>query len=79
MDNFKRYAFSTLVTFLAGVLLVVTPEVQNITLDSFKDGTLVGLVFAGARLGTKLVFELFLNWYNSKPLPLADASAKFYK
>jgi hypothetical protein len=80
MDLIKRYVFSTFVTFIAGMLLVITPEIQNLTPESFRDGTIFGLVFAGIRLGTKMIFELFLTWYNSNPqLPLADSAAKFYK
>jgi hypothetical protein len=80
MDLIKRYVYSTAITFAAGMLLVLTPEVQNLTPESFRDGTIFGLVLAGTRLGTKMVFEMFLTLYNSNPqLPLADSSAKFYK
>ncbi len=67
METIKRYVFSSLITFIAGVLLVITPEIQNLTPESFQNGTVVGLIFAGARLGTKMIFELFLNWYSTNP------------
>lgn len=63
-DVFFRYVISTLVTFLAGFAIVVVPQLDNITLQNFNDGVVVGIVFAGARMGIKMVLELFLAWYN---------------
>ncbi len=60
-----RYVKSTAVTFVAGFAIVVAPQLESLSLDSVTDGALVGLVFAGARLGIKMVLELYLTWYNS--------------
>lgn len=63
-ETVKRYCVSTLVTFFAGMAIVIVPSLnEGLTIDSFKDGTLVGLVFSGARFGVKMVLELFLAWY----------------
>ena len=63
----KRYLWSTLVTFLAGVAIVVTPNLNSdLTLEVVKSGALVGIVFAGVRLGIKMVLEGFLNWREKK-------------
>lgn len=66
-QNWMRYATSTCVTFLAGFLLAIYPELGNLTLDSFATGGYVGLLFAGVRAGTKLVIESFLAWYQNDP------------
>lgn len=58
-DTTVRYVISTVITFLAGFLVVVTPEVQNLTVDSLQDGALLGVLLAGARAGVKAVAEAF--------------------
>ena len=64
-DNWKRYAISIAVTFFAGFALAIVPNIDALTLASFKDGTLVGLIFAGFRTGIKFVLEAFLAWYKA--------------
>lgn len=64
LETTWRYVQSSLVTFVAGVALVVVPEINNLTLASLSDGALLGLLFAGARLGVKMVLELYLAWYS---------------
>lgn len=59
-ENWKRYAFSSLVTFLAGFLFTVTPEIKEITLESFKNGALSGIIFIGVRAGVKALFEYLM-------------------
>jgi hypothetical protein len=59
----KELLFSTLLTFITGLLFVITPEIMNLTLDSFTDGTVVGLIVAGIRLGVKLAAESILAKY----------------
>jgi O-antigen/teichoic acid export membrane protein len=56
----KRYLLSSLVTFLAGFLSIVLVNIDNITLDSFRDGTLVGILFIAVRTGIKGLIEWFL-------------------
>ena len=63
-NNIKRYSISILVTFVAGFVISVIPELDSFTLESFKDGTVIGVIFAGARTGIKFVFEKFIFWYN---------------
>jgi len=63
--NWKRYGISIAVTFFAGFALAIVPNIDSLTLDSLKDGTLVGLIFAGARTGIKFVLEAFLAWYKA--------------
>lgn len=62
-ETMKRYFWSTLVTFIAGVAIVVVPALDSLTLEEVKDGALVGLLFSGVRLGVKMALEFFLDWY----------------
>lgn len=55
-----RYVISTIITFAAGFLVVVTPEVQNLSVDTLQDGALLGIFMAGARAGVKAVAEAFI-------------------
>ena len=65
-NTIKRYVWSTIITFLAGMGLVLVVEIDSITLDSFKDGTIVGVLFTSVRTGVKMVIELFLSWYSNR-------------
>lgn len=64
-ETVLRYTVSTLVTFFAGVAIVIVPALDNLTLEQVQQGALVGLLFSGARLGFKMVLEGFLALYNS--------------
>jgi hypothetical protein len=64
-ETLKRWIISTFVTFFAGFAIVFLGQIDNLTLDSLRDGTLVGLTFAGIRAGVKLLLELFVVWYNN--------------
>lgn len=56
----KRYIISTAITFAAGFLVVVTPEVQTLTVEAIKEGALLGIFMAGARAGVKAAFEALM-------------------
>lgn len=60
MTNTQRYFISSVVTFLTGVCLVLINDIDSITLASFKDGTIAGLVFVAVRGGIKALIEAFL-------------------
>lgn len=59
-DKTKEYLLSTAITFFTGFLIVVAPALDTLTLDSLQDGTLVGILFAGVRLGIKMVVQAIL-------------------
>jgi hypothetical protein len=59
-DTTVRYVISTIITFLAGFLVVVTPEIQSLSVDALQDGALTGIFLAGARAGVKAVAEAFI-------------------
>lgn len=60
-DTTKRYLVSTAITFVAGFLVVVTPEVQNLSAGAVSDGAILGILLAGARAGLKAVAEAFIT------------------
>ena len=62
----KDYIKSAVITFVAGMALVIVPEIDRISLESFQDGALVGLVFTAVRTGFKMLLEAFLMWYSSR-------------
>lgn len=55
-----RYVWSSVVTFLTGFCVVLLAQWDDITLKSFTDGSIAGVVFAGLRGGVKALIELFL-------------------
>lgn len=65
-ETIKRYVWSSLITFLAAFAFVFLQEIDNLTLDSIKDGALTGIVFLGIRVGVKAVIEWFLSNVNIK-------------
>ena len=59
-ETMKRYIVSSVVTFLTGFVFVMYSQVDSITIESFKDGSLFGVVFVATRFGIKGVMEVFL-------------------
>jgi hypothetical protein len=62
----KRHLISFGVTFATGFAIAVLPQIDSISLSSFQDGALVGIVFAAVRAGIKAVLEAYLAWRASK-------------
>lgn len=60
-STLKRYAWSSLVTFATGFCIVLLAQWDQITLQSFLDGSVAGVGFAALRGGVKSVIELFLS------------------
>lgn len=60
-ETLKRYLVSSTITFLTSFSLVLVTEIDDITIDSFKDGTIVGIVFVAVRAGVKSILEHYLN------------------
>ena len=65
-NNIKRWIISSIVTFLAGFALVMYNQIDSITLDSFRDGTFIGLLFMAFRAGFKGILEVFLMTVKNK-------------
>lgn len=63
-ETIKRYLISALISFLTGFAIVFVSQADSITLDSFKDGSIIGVIFVCVRTGLKGVFEYFLSTFN---------------
>lgn len=62
--SWKKEFKSFVITFLVGFLMVIYAELDNFTLESFKDGAYVGIVIGAIRAGVKSVIELFLALFS---------------
>ena len=62
--SWKKEFKSFLITFFVGFLLVIYDQLDNFTLEAFKNGAYLGLIIGGLRAGLKAVIELFLRVYN---------------
>lgn len=57
----KRYLYSSIVTFVTGVAVVLLAQIDSITVESFKDGSILGVLFIAVRTGFKLVLEALVG------------------
>lgn len=60
-----RYFMSSIITFLAGMALVLLANWDQITLESFMNGSITGLLFLATRAGVKGLLEMFIAWRTS--------------
>lgn len=66
MNNLKRYLISSLVTFATGFAMVFVSQIDNISMASLTDGSIVGLLFVAVRAGIKGLLELFIATFATK-------------
>lgn len=64
--EFKRYAVSSLYTFLAGFLIAIMPVLDTLDFQHLGTAAIFGLIGAGIRGGIKLLGESFLVWKDKK-------------
>ena len=57
----NRYVISSIVTFLAGLAVFLLSEWDSITLQSFQDGSVLGVLFVAVRAGVKALLESLLT------------------
>lgn len=57
---------SFLITFVVSVAMVLVSQIDHISLDTFKDGTVFGILFGALRAGVKAVLELLIVSFSSK-------------
>lgn len=62
----KRYIQSTVVTFLTGFCTVLIADWDKLNLQSFVDGSYVGLLFSAVRAGVKSLIEAFMLWRGNR-------------
>lgn len=66
MEDFswKKELKSFLITFFVGFIIVIYDQLDNFTLEAFKNGAYLGIVLGALRAGVKSVLEMFLRVYN---------------
>lgn len=62
----KEYLVSSAISFIACFAIVLVAQIDTITLESFKDGTFIGLVFVCLRAGIKGVLEIIIAKFATK-------------
>lgn len=65
-NEFKRYAISSLYTFLSGFVIAIIPALDSMDWQNVGVGSLVGLALVGIRGGVKVLGEAFLIWKDKK-------------
>lgn len=65
-SEFKRYAISSLYTFLSGFVIAIIHVLDSMNWQNVGVGSLVGLAFVGVRGGIKVLGEAFLVWKDKK-------------
>jgi len=60
-ETTKRYIISSVVTFFTAMALVIIADIDSLTMDSIKQGALVGLSFTALRAGIKAVLEYLVS------------------
>lgn len=61
-ETHKAYLKSSVITFVATFASVIIVEIDSLTVQSFQDGAVMGLLFAGIRAGVKAVFTMLAGW-----------------
>lgn len=55
--SLKRYLISSGISFLTGFLPVILSSLDTLTMETIKDGALIGIFIAAIRAGLKTLFE----------------------
>lgn len=55
----KKWLMSSVVTFVTGFGMVLLANIETITMKSFSDGAIMGVLFMATRAGIKAVLEYF--------------------
>ena len=58
----KRHVISGAVTFATGFSIAFLTSIDDLTMDSIKNGALFGALFAASRAGFKVLLEAFVAW-----------------
>lgn len=63
-ENIKRYLISSGVTFITAFCVVLLANIDSLTLESFKDGAFIGIMFTALRAGVKGLLEFIVANFN---------------
>lgn len=61
----KQHIISAVLTFVTAAAIVILPQIDSLTMESFKDGAFWGVIFAAVRAGVKALVQTFLIWRGS--------------
>lgn len=64
--SWKKELKSFAITFLVGFFIVIYEQLNDFTLEAFKNGAYVGAVLGAVRSGLKAVIEMFLRLYSNR-------------
>jgi len=53
----KRYAISSLITFLSGFILTLAAQIETLNVGSFENGAAIALIITALRAGFKVLIE----------------------
>lgn len=66
--QWKDYARSAATTFLAGFATEMLIHINDLTLESIKDGTWYGFLFMAVRTGMRAVLQAYIEYKAGKQL-----------
>lgn len=61
----KEHLKSFVITFVAGFAMVLVADIDNVSLETIKDGSSIGLLFGAIRAGVKAVLQLVITRFSS--------------
>jgi len=67
-QNWKKYTWSIVGLFLSGFILALLATWQDITLQSFKSGAVIGILFVAVRAGVEMIFKFLIVVIQSEPV-----------
>lgn len=59
--NVKRWLISSGLTFISGFAIAMLSVIDQITLETVRNGAVVGVLFAAVRAGLKAALELWVE------------------
>lgn len=63
---FKEEGKSFLITFFVAVAFVLVEQIDSLTIETFKTGAWIGILFGAGRAGVKALLTLFVSLYSKK-------------
>lgn len=57
---------SFVITFLVTFFMIIHSQIDNFTLEAFKNGAYWGVIFGAVRAGLKAVIELFIAMFSKE-------------
>jgi len=60
----NKHIKSALITFFVAFSIVLIPQLDSISMESFNDGVLVGILFAAVRAGVKGLLEYGVAYFS---------------